>query len=132
MLSLPDGLRRVLTFVLALSLMSLIPPPRGIAQLAPLLFGTQPAAAAVDDLIARVSVSSSSAEGNGDSRLADVSADGQLVVFSSKASSLVSDDTNGVEDVFVHDRAAGTTVRVSVSSTGEQGNGASEAPAISG
>lgn len=43
-------------------------------------------------------------QGNGDSRNPRVSADGNFIVFQSKASDLVPDDNNGVEDVFVYDR----------------------------
>lgn len=56
-----------------------------------------------------------------------VSADGRFVAFQSLASNLVSGDTNGVRDVFVRDRVAGTTIRVSVDSAGNQGDGASGA-----
>jgi hypothetical protein len=48
--------------------------------------------------------------------------DGSLVVVSSYASNLVSGDTNGFEDVFVHDRTTGQTERVSVDSSGGQAN----------
>jgi len=63
--------------------------------------------------------------GNGDSRVSGISANGQFVVFDSDASNLVAGDNNSVTDVFVYDVVAGTTERVSVSSTGEQANGAS-------
>ena len=65
--------------------------------------------------------------GNGDSRISGISSNGQFVVFDSDASDLVANDNNGVTDVFVHDLAAGTTERVSVSSAGGQANGASVA-----
>jgi len=61
--------------------------------------------------------------GNGDSRVSGISANGQFVVFDSDASDLVAGDNNSVSDVFVYDVVAGTTERVSVSSTGEQANG---------
>ena len=64
-------------------------------------------------------------QANGASSNARISADGRFVVFTSVATNLVADDTNGVADVFVRDLAAGQTVRVSVSGSGEQGNGAS-------
>lgn len=51
-----------------------------------------------------------------------VSADGRYVVFTSNASNLVSNDTNGRNDVFVRDLANGTTTRVDVSSSGVQAN----------
>ena len=49
-----------------------------------------------------------------------LSDDGRFVVFSSIASNLVPGDTNGAQDVFVRDRLAGTTVRVSVDPSGNQ------------
>jgi Tol biopolymer transport system component len=61
-----------------------------------------------------------------------ISADGRFITFGSTASNLVKDDGNAVSDVFVRDRVAGTTTRVSMSSTGDEGNGASRDPAISG
>jgi len=60
-----------------------------------------------------------------------ISADGRWVAFASAASTLVSGDTNGAEDVFVYDRVRRTTERVSLSSAGEPGDGDSYAPAIS-
>ena len=75
--------------------------------------------------ITRVSVSSSSEEGNGLSSFSRISYDGRFVSFYSDASNLVVSDTNKVNDVFVHDRQTGETTRVSISSDGEQGNSAS-------
>lgn len=70
----------------------------------------------------RVSVASDGTQGNNQSFLSSaVSADGHLVAFSSFASNLVAGDTNGEEDVFVHDISSGTTTRVSVASDGTQG-----------
>lgn len=63
--------------------------------------------------------------------LSAISADGQVVAFSSWATNLVPDDTNDAVDVFVHDRASGQTWRVSVSSTGVQGNNFSYLAGIS-
>jgi LPXTG-site transpeptidase (sortase) family protein len=79
----------------------------------------------------RVSVASSGTQANGGSYNAAISADGRYVAFESVASNLVSGDTNGARDVFVHDRQTGTTTRVSVASSGTQGNGNSHSPAIS-
>jgi Tol biopolymer transport system component len=53
------------------------------------------------------------------------------VTFDSFATNLVDDDTNGVFDVFVHDRMTGTTTRVSVNSAGAQGDRMSFAPSLS-
>jgi hypothetical protein len=66
--------------------------------------------------------------GNADARSCSLSADGNLVAFSSRASNLVDGDSNGVADVFVLDRAQGQLQRISVGHAGEQGNGPSGAP----
>lgn len=51
-----------------------------------------------------------------------ISTDGQFVVFDSQATNLVDNDTNGVTDVFIHNRYTGLTQRISVDSTGAQSN----------
>jgi archaellum component FlaF (FlaF/FlaG flagellin family) len=84
-----------------------------------LLFVGRPLSAAITE---RVSVSSSGEQANSSSYPGCVSADGRFVTFTSQASNLMPGDTNGVYDVFVHDRLTGATERVSVSSAGEQGN----------
>jgi Tol biopolymer transport system component len=61
----------------------------------------------------RVSVSSHEIQGNGHSGSPVISADGRYVAFSSAATNLVRGDTNGTVDLFVRDRLAGTTRRVS-------------------
>ncbi|MBN1629532.1 MAG: cell wall-binding repeat-containing protein [Thermoleophilia bacterium] len=61
-----------------------------------------------------------------------ISSDGRYVAFDSPSSGLWLGDTNGKWDVFVRDRVANTTTRVSISSTGVQGNDDSEEPSISG
>jgi Tol biopolymer transport system component len=71
----------------------------------------------------RVSVSSTGTAGDDFSVLAAVSADGRFVAFWSFASTLVPGDTNGTSDVFVRDRQAGTTERVSVDSRERQAVG---------
>lgn len=60
-----------------------------------------------------------------------VSRDGNLVVFVSRARSLVPGDTNRRLDVFVRNRALGTTRRVSVDSDGAEGVFDSTQPVIS-
>jgi hypothetical protein len=72
-----------------------------------------------------VSVATGGAQGNGNSELSSISADGRYVAFNSEASNLVGGDTNGFLDTFVRDRQSGTTARVSVSSGGAEGNGES-------
>jgi Tol biopolymer transport system component len=78
----------------------------------------------------RVSVDSAGAQANGASLRAVISADGRFVVFDSLASNLVAGDTNGVADIFVHDRQTGATTRVSVSSTGAQSDAVSLSPQV--
>jgi hypothetical protein len=56
---------------------------------------------------------------------------GGHVAFQSEAAELVPGDGNDAADIFVRDLAAGTTVRVSVSAAGVEGNGDSVYPAIS-
>jgi Tol biopolymer transport system component len=79
----------------------------------------------------RVSVATGGEQANERSLSSVISADGRYVLFQSFASNLVAGDTNGVGDVFMRDRATGTTTRVSVSNVGEQGNGISSSPAVS-
>jgi Tol biopolymer transport system component len=79
----------------------------------------------------RVSVSSSGMQGNNFSFAGAISADGRYVAFYSFASNLVTGDTNAQFDVFVHDRQTGTTERVSVDSSGAQGNGGSAGAVLS-
>lgn len=69
--------------------------------------------------------------GNGPSHGASLSADGRYVAFSSHANNFVPSDTNGQSDVFVYDRQAGLTTRVSVDTGGAQGTYWSSDPAIS-
>jgi len=61
----------------------------------------------------KVSVDSNGIEGDDWSILPEISRDGRYVTFTSAAENLVSGDTNGVPDVFVHDRQTGETTRVS-------------------
>jgi Tol biopolymer transport system component len=68
---------------------------------------------------------------NHDSDLPAISADGRFVAFRSLASNLVPGDTNGVKDVFVHDRQTGVTEIVSVDSDGKQADGRSDFPSMS-
>jgi Tol biopolymer transport system component len=81
-----------------------------------------------------VSVDSNGIQGNGDSTLPSISADGRYVTFQSQADNLVVGDTNlsPLSDIFVHDLQTGITTLVSVDSNGIQGNGDSSAPSTSG
>ena len=65
------------------------------------------------------------AAGNHESRRPVLSADGTKVLFDSRASDLVPNDTNGTTDVFIRDLRTGETSLVSVGTTGKSGNGSS-------
>jgi Tol biopolymer transport system component len=82
--------------------------------------------------VERVSVASNGNEANAGSIKVAISGDGKIVAFASGATNLVAGDTNGVSDIFIHDRATGLTQRISVSSQGAQANGVSHSPALSG
>jgi Tol biopolymer transport system component len=83
-------------------------------------------------ITSRESVSSSGVEANDWNIDAALSRDGRYVAFWSLASNLVPGDTNGVADVFVRDRQAGTTTRVSLAAGGGQANGPSYDVSING
>ena len=81
----------------------------------------------------RVSIDSDEAQANGASfsERTGISDDGRFIAFESTAA-LVADDTNGHPDVYLRDRETGSTIRVSVSSTGAQTLGESLRPSLSG
>ncbi len=79
----------------------------------------------------RVSVATDGTEANGNSSEPVISADGRHVAFLSAASNLVLGDTNGQQDVFVHDRNTQVTLRVSVDPSGANANNASFGVTIS-
>ncbi len=78
-----------------------------------------------------ISVTNEGTLGNNWSSTPSISGDGRFAAFLSAADNLVPNDTNGVADVFVRDRLTSETWRISISSTGEQANAASELPMIS-
>ena len=71
----------------------------------------------------RVDVSSAGIPANGQSSLRAISPDARYVLFSSVANNLVSGDSNGEADVFLHDLRTRETTRVNVSSSGSQATG---------
>jgi len=80
----------------------------------------------------RSSVSSSEVEGNSDSSRPSISSNNRFVIFSSNATNLVSNDTNGFEDVFVRDRNEGRTRQVSLTFDGLEGDNRSFSAVVSG
>src|SRR5438093_60761 len=75
---------------------------------------------AMAGLTSRVSVRSGGGQADGSSTLGSMTPDGRFVAFMSAAPNLVPGDSNGREDVFVHDRTTGVTERVSVASDGSE------------
>lgn len=65
--------------------------------------------------VTAVTLGNTGAFGNGTSNTVMASQDGNLVAFLSGSSDLVAGDTNGVEDVFLRNVSAGTTVRIATS-----------------
>lgn len=79
----------------------------------------------------RADVATGGAGADSASECYSLSADGRYVAFTSWGDNLVSGDTNGAADVFLRDRAAGTTERVSLSAAGAQGDSICEGAAVS-
>ena len=79
----------------------------------------------------KVSWGRGGAQSDGSSFDPAISSDGWFVAFESEATNLVPGDTNGLRDIFIRDRKAGTTRRVSVGPKGVQGDRDSVNPAIS-
>jgi hypothetical protein len=80
----------------------------------------------------RVSVSSAGGESNNESARSSISADGNLVVFSSYASNLTPGDINNKSDLFLHNRQTGETIILTKSFSGSVGaNSDSTLPVIS-
>ena len=86
-------------------------------------------------VLQRVSMTWNGMEGRGDSKCPSLSADGRWVAFASRAWNMVPGGANLGHprwDVYVHDRQASATTRVSVSASGGDPDGDSECPSISG
>jgi len=96
-----------------------------------LLASALPPALSAQGNTERVSLDGAGGDPDGSSFAPAVSADGRYGAFASEASDLVDDDENSTTDVFVVDRVAGTTERVSVATGGGEAAGPSDAPAIS-
>ena len=81
--------------------------------------------------LVRASAATGGAEADGASAEPDLSADGSVLVFTSRATNLVPGDDNGRSDVFVRDLRTGATAIVSAGRRGAAADGDSSAPAIS-
>jgi hypothetical protein len=79
-----------------------------------------------------VSLASDGAAANrGSTGSPSISADGQYVVFETKATNLSTDDRRGTSDIFVRDRSSATTTLVSARRDGTAANGSSRRADIS-
>jgi len=80
----------------------------------------------------RVSVDSSGNQANGASSHPVISQNGRYVLFESVATNLVAGDTNGLGDIFIHDRVRGETYLATRDLSGTLADGHSAMPAFSG
>ncbi|RPJ09148.1 MAG: hypothetical protein EHM28_02385 [Spirochaetaceae bacterium] len=83
------------------------------------------------DTIERASESGAGIQADGHCMIPSISGNGRYVAFQGLAANLVPGDTNNCNDIFVRDLQAHTTVRVSVSTAGTQGDAASTLPVLS-
>lgn len=81
--------------------------------------------------VTRVSIGANGVQANGDSDSARLSSDGRYVIFSSTATNLIPNDTNGVRDVFLRDLQTGEIIRLSIALDGSGANGNSYPEAFS-
>lgn len=79
-----------------------------------------------------VSHAAGGVEGDGASEGPAISADGRSVVFASSSKNLVANDTNNKADIFVWSATDDSVTRVSVGPAGEQSDGDSSQPTVSG
>jgi len=81
----------------------------------------------------RVSVATSGTQADNNSLTPSITDDGRFIAFASDATNLIGagNDTNGVRDIFLHDRQTNVTTRVSIDSGGAQADNNSQNPAIS-
>jgi Tol biopolymer transport system component len=78
-----------------------------------------------------ISLDPAGVDGNGQSSFPALSANGRYVAFESGASTLVPNDLNLNDDVFLRDRKTGAIERLSVDAAGVEGTGRSHEAAIS-
>jgi Tol biopolymer transport system component len=81
----------------------------------------------------RISKGYDGSEANNDSWEVSISYDGRFIAYSSFADNLVTNDLNAARDVFLYDRVNDVTTLISVANvTGNQGQGNSDHPFVSG
>jgi Tol biopolymer transport system component len=83
------------------------------------------------DATRRVSVDFAGGDPNAGSYQPTITADGRFVAFRSAATDIVSDDLNGVQDIFVVDVRDGTLVRATKDTSGQDPNAGSFSASIS-
>ncbi|HEY4408395.1 MAG TPA: hypothetical protein VGO87_00820, partial [Acidimicrobiia bacterium] len=81
--------------------------------------------------VTMVSTAADGTQGNGASDRPSLNGDGTKIVFSSKATNLVSPATNGQQQVFLKDLTTGATTLVSSDANGVQGDKNSDSPSMS-
>ncbi|MCA9905708.1 MAG: PD40 domain-containing protein, partial [Anaerolineae bacterium] len=79
----------------------------------------------------QISLPMSNTQAGAESGGSVLSSDGNYVVYSSYANSLVHGDTNGATDIFRYDRTTGVTARLSLTETGAQANDGTFTPRVS-
>ncbi len=79
----------------------------------------------------RISITSDSTQGNGQSGSNSISDDGRFVSFESNATNLVPNDFNGQTDTFIYDRLKQTVELISIAPDGTQANGSSSSGELS-
>ena len=79
-----------------------------------------------------ISAAPTGEEGNGDCYAPAISGDGKSVAFESNATNLITDDKNGVKDIFIWHSVTNKIVRVSVGNDDKEANAASYEPSVSG
>jgi hypothetical protein len=85
----------------------------------------------VDQQTRLISKSSAGTQGNQDSRGVSISGTGRYVAFSSGASNLVTGNTNGLTNIYIHDTKTGITEIVSKDSSGNFANNTNYEPFLS-
>lgn len=79
-----------------------------------------------------ISAAPTGEEGNGDCYAPAISGDGKSVAFESNATNLITDDKNGVKDIFIWHSVTNKIERVSVGNDDKEANAASYEPSVSG
>ena len=85
----------------------------------------------VTGVTTKASVATGGEQGNANSSLPAISADGRWITFCSFATNMVAGNTDQIGDIFLHDRVLGVTTQQSVSTDGSPGNGNSIYSAVS-